>query len=53
MNYSFYGDHIDRFGWFADGLKAAFERNGHLWVDEPEEAALVVNFFEPDRPRSR
>jgi ribulose-5-phosphate 4-epimerase/fuculose-1-phosphate aldolase len=51
MNYSFYGNHIDRFGWFADGLKAAFERNGHVWVDEPEEAALVVNFFEPERPR--
>jgi ribulose-5-phosphate 4-epimerase/fuculose-1-phosphate aldolase len=53
MDFSFTGDaHDSRFKWFADGLMAAMERNGHIWVDDPQDAALVTNFFHPGKPRS-
>jgi hypothetical protein len=52
MDFSFAGHHEDeQFRWFASGLKKVMEGRGHAWVDDADEAALVVNFFPHDRPR--
>ena len=52
MEFSFAGIHDDeQFRWFAQGLRDVMEKNGHLWVPDPDDAALVVNFFTGDRPR--
>ncbi len=53
MDFSFAGIlDDDRFAWFAEGLQTVMERHGHTFVDKPEEAELVVNFFSNDRPRA-
>ncbi|MCA9738418.1 MAG: class II aldolase/adducin family protein [Gemmatimonadetes bacterium] len=52
MDYSFAGLHQDdRFRWFADGLRTVMDRHGHTWVDDPDAAKLVVNFFRGAEPR--
>jgi len=52
MDFSFAGSLDEgRFPWFSQGLRAAMERAGHCWVDDPDRAALVVNFFQRGRPR--
>jgi len=52
MQFSFAGLHSDdTFSWFAEGLRGVMESNGHEWVEDPEDASLVVNFFRGDRPR--
>ncbi len=52
MDFSFAGipDHA-KFVWFAEGLRGAMEQHGHAFVEDPESASLVVNFWEGDRPR--
>lgn len=52
MEFSFAGrPDAPRFDWFASGLRAAMERAGHQYIDDPDQASLVVNFFERDEPR--
>jgi len=52
MDYSFAGLHEDdRFRWFAEGLQTVMQENGHSFVDDPEQASLVINFFPGERPR--
>ncbi len=52
MDFSFAGQHQEsRFAWFANGLKQVMEENGHAFVEDADEAELVVNFFPRDRPR--
>lgn len=52
MDFSFAGNPDDaRFDWFTRGLKQAMEDRGHRWVADPDKASLVVNCFDPERPR--
>ncbi len=52
MDYSFAGQYdSERFRWFVDGLRSVMTRNGHDFVDDPDEASLVVNVFPRDEPR--
>jgi len=49
MDFSFAGLHAQaRFQKFAVGLRGSLESHGHRWVEDPETASLVVNFFESD-----
>lgn len=52
MRFSFAGRaDSERYGWFARGLRQAMERAGHTFIEDPDQASLVVNFFEPNEPR--
>lgn len=52
MEFSFAGrSDSERFKWFAGGLRKAMERAGHTFLDDPDQASLVVNFFDPEHPR--
>jgi hypothetical protein len=52
MEFSFAGrSDSERFKWFAGGLRKAMERAGHTFLDDPDQAALVVNFFDSEHPR--
>jgi hypothetical protein len=52
MDFSFAGIHDDqKFAWFAEGLREAMVQHGHAYVEDPESASLVVNFWVGDRPR--
>ncbi len=52
MEFSFAGEHDDgRFRWFAQGMREVMEKHGHTWVSDPDQAALVVNFFPGSNPR--
>jgi ribulose-5-phosphate 4-epimerase/fuculose-1-phosphate aldolase len=53
MDFSFTGTHEDeRFTWFAKGLRGVMEQRGHRFVEDPDQARLVVNFFRGNRPRT-
>ena len=53
MDFTFTGlEENGSFRWFAEGLQEVMQRNGHAWVDDPDAASLIVNFFPGDRPRS-
>lgn len=52
MDFSFAGRHEDqRFQWFIRGLRGAMESHGHEYVEAPDEASLVINCFDRERPR--
>ena len=52
MEFSFAGrSDSERFKWFAGGLRKAMERAGHTFLDDPDQASLVVNFFDQEHPR--
>ncbi|TVP76365.1 MAG: class II aldolase/adducin family protein [Gemmatimonadales bacterium] len=52
MDFSFAGHLEDaRFAWFVEGLREVMENRGHTWVADPQDASLVVNCFDPERPR--
>lgn len=52
MEFSFAGQpELDGYRWFARGLKDVMQDEGHDWVDDPNEASLVVNFFPKGEPR--
>ncbi len=52
MKFSYAGQHDEgRSRWFADGLRSVMEEKGHCFVEDPDEANLVVNFFPSDDPR--
>lgn len=52
MRFSFAGQSdSERYRWFARGLRAVMEQAGHTFIDDPDQASLVVNFFEPNEPR--
>jgi ribulose-5-phosphate 4-epimerase/fuculose-1-phosphate aldolase len=52
MDYSFAGQcENDRFRWFADGLRQIMDAHGHRFVQDPDQASLVVNCFPRDTPR--
>ena len=52
MEFSFAGQpDSDEYRWFADGLKEVMKKEGHRWVEDPQEASLVVNFFPKGEPR--
>ncbi len=52
MDFTFTGVHEDQsFRWFADGLQTVMEKHGHAFVEDPDRASLIVNFFPGDRPR--
>jgi len=40
------------FGWFADGIRKKLEERGHSFRSDPNEAALVFNFADPEDARS-
>jgi ribulose-5-phosphate 4-epimerase/fuculose-1-phosphate aldolase len=37
--------------WFAAGLREVMEARGHDFVEDPDDAGLVINFFPETRPR--
>lgn len=52
MIFSFAGDYDqERFRSFADGLLEVMRSKGHEWVQDPDRAELVINFFPSDSPR--
>ncbi len=52
MLFSFTGTETDNLHeWFARGMRDVLVRNGHEYVDDPQQAGLVFNFFPRDRPR--
>lgn len=52
MEFSFAGlSESGRFDWFARGLRDVMERAGHRFVEDPDRASLVINFFDRNQPR--
>lgn len=52
MDFTFVGSaNSATFRWFAEGLREVMESEGHRFIDEPEDARLVFNFFPKGRPR--
>lgn len=52
MDFSFAGIHDhERFHWFADGLRKVMESEGHTYVEDPDNARLVMNFFPKGEPK--
>ncbi len=52
MDFSFAGRHeASEFEWFLTGLRAVMEEHGHQYLEDPDEASLVVNVFDRERPR--
>jgi len=52
MIFSFAGDYEqERYQWFADGLRDVMRKKGHEWVENPDDAELVINFFPSEKPR--
>jgi ribulose-5-phosphate 4-epimerase/fuculose-1-phosphate aldolase len=52
MQFSIVGLHEEeRFRWFADGLKGVLEESGHGFEEDAEQAALVINFVDREKPR--
>lgn len=52
MNFSFVGSKDEkRFEWFRTGIHAVLRENGHRHTLDPDEASLVINFVDADRPR--
>jgi ribulose-5-phosphate 4-epimerase/fuculose-1-phosphate aldolase len=52
MDFSFYGSKDEeRIDWFRTGLQAVMEGVGHRFVEDPNDAALVINFADPERPK--
>ncbi len=41
----------EQFAWFGNGLRQALERNDHSFVDDPDQASLIINVVARDRPR--
>jgi ribulose-5-phosphate 4-epimerase/fuculose-1-phosphate aldolase len=41
----------DRFKWFVEGLQEVMQEQGHSFVEDPDEASLVVNCFPSDDAR--
>jgi hypothetical protein len=53
MDFSFAGQHDDpRFRWVREGIHQEMEGHGHRFVEDPDRASLVVNFFPREEPRS-
>jgi len=53
MDFSFAGQYQDeRFQWVREGIHEVMEANGHRFVENPDEARLVVNFFPRESPVS-
>ncbi len=53
MDFSFAGHHDDeRFRWVRTGIHKAMEAHGHRFVEDPDQASLVVNVFPRESPRS-
>ncbi len=52
MDFSFAGTcSQESFQWFAKGLREVMERHGHQYLDDADEASLVINCFPRDEPR--
>jgi hypothetical protein len=52
MEFSFAGQWKgDRIHWFVTGLQAVMLSRGHRYVEDPDEASLVINFFPREEPR--
>jgi ribulose-5-phosphate 4-epimerase/fuculose-1-phosphate aldolase len=52
MDYSFVGQHEDpRLAWFGAGLRKALDQNGHVFVSDPDQASLIINFVDPLGPK--
>lgn len=52
MDFSFAGIHDhERFHWFANGLRKVMESEGHTYVEDPDSARLVMNFFPKGEPK--
>ncbi len=52
MEFSFVGlGDEERFEWFRSGLRDVLEEAGHTLQDDPEEASLVINFVDRDKPK--
>ncbi len=53
MDFSFAGPHDEpRFRWIREGIHREMAEHGHRFVEDPDEASLVVNFFPREEPRS-
>jgi hypothetical protein len=53
MDFSFAGHHDDEyFHWARTGIHRVMEAHGHRFVEDPDKASLVVNFFPRESPRS-
>ncbi|MEX0935335.1 MAG: class II aldolase/adducin family protein [Gemmatimonadota bacterium] len=52
MDFSFSGHRdVQRLDWFLEGLREVMVARGHTWVDDPDQASLVVNAFPKDDPK--
>jgi hypothetical protein len=52
MEFSFAGQWKgDRIHWFVTGLQAVMLSRGHRYVEDPDDASLVINFFPREEPR--
>lgn len=52
MEYSFVGQHeAERLAWFNAGLRGVLDQNGHVFVADPDQASLVINYVDPARPK--
>ncbi len=52
MDFSFAGQwEADRVSWFVSGLRDVMIRRGHRHVQDPDQAALVINCFPREEPK--
>ena len=52
MNFSFAPhDDLQQLDWFFSGLHDVMVRRGHLHVEDPDQASLVINPFSRDEPK--
>ncbi len=52
MDFSYVGLHEEeRFKWFRSGLRKVLEDNDHVFVADPDQASLVINFVDTSKPR--
>ncbi len=52
MDYSIVGQHEDeRLAWFYTGLRKVLDSNDHLFVSDPDQASLIINFVDPSHPK--
>jgi ribulose-5-phosphate 4-epimerase/fuculose-1-phosphate aldolase len=53
MDFSFAGQwEADRVSWFVSGLRDVMVHRGHRYVEDADQAALVVNCFPKEEPRA-
>ena len=53
MDFSYFGVPTEgRLRWFAERLRPVMTDQGHRYVEDPNQASLVLNFFSSDKPRA-